>query len=106
MARKKPDALDELLARLDAYGSTRCKFCDDTGLDPDQDTYPDEPCPYCRPTQTPVREIAIGHVEGRYAPLPPAQRELASRFIAEEIRAGYPHKQAIAIGINRARRGR
>ncbi len=32
-------------------------------------------------------------------------RELASKFIAEEIRTGkYPRKQAIAIGISRARR--
>lgn len=32
-------------------------------------------------------------------------RELASKFIAEEIRTGkYPREQAIAIGISRARR--
>lgn len=31
-------------------------------------------------------------------------RELAARFIAEEMRAGRPQKQAIAIGIARARR--
>jgi hypothetical protein len=30
-------------------------------------------------------------------------RKLAGKFIAEETRAGYPRKQAIAIGISRAR---
>jgi hypothetical protein len=34
------------------------------------------------------------------------ERKLASRYIAEEIETGkYPHKQAIAIGISRARAG-
>jgi len=30
-------------------------------------------------------------------------RELASKFIAEEVRSGLPRKQAIAVGISRAR---
>lgn len=34
------------------------------------------------------------------------EQKLASRYIAEEIRTKqYPHKQAIAIGLSRARTG-
>jgi Family of unknown function (DUF6496) len=41
----------------------------------------------------------------KYPKLTPREKELASGFIAEEIEAGlYPRKQAIAIGISRARR--
>lgn len=36
-----------------------------------------------------------------------ARRELASKFIAEEMGTGkYPRKQAVAIGISRARKGK
>ena len=35
-----------------------------------------------------------------------AEKRLASRYIAEEVKTRqYPHKQAIAIGISRARAG-
>ena len=40
----------------------------------------------------------------RYPKLRGKTRERASKFIAEEVRTGkYPRKQAIAIGISRAR---
>ena len=35
--------------------------------------------------------------------LTPRERELASRFIPQEFRAKYRGKQAVAIGISRAR---
>lgn len=39
----------------------------------------------------------------KYPKLSPREKELASKFIAEEITTGqYPRKQAIAIGISRA----
>ncbi len=40
----------------------------------------------------------------RYPKLAPGEKKLASRYIAEEVETGqYPRKQAIAIGISRAR---
>jgi len=39
----------------------------------------------------------------KYPKLRGQSRKLAGKFIAEETRAGYPRKQAIAIGISRAR---
>lgn len=42
---------------------------------------------------------------GERAPLTPAQRTCATRFIAEEVRTGrYPRYQAVAVGLARARR--
>jgi hypothetical protein len=39
----------------------------------------------------------------KYPKLLGRAHELAGKFIAEEVRAGYPQKQAVAIGISRAR---
>lgn len=40
----------------------------------------------------------------KYPKLTPRERDLASEYIAEEVRTGkYPRAQAIAIGISRAR---
>ena len=40
----------------------------------------------------------------KYPKLSPKEKGLASKYIAEEMDTGqYPRKQAIAIGINRAR---
>jgi hypothetical protein len=39
----------------------------------------------------------------KYPKLRGQSRKLAGKYIAEEMQAGYPRKQAIAIGISRAR---
>jgi hypothetical protein len=40
----------------------------------------------------------------KYPKLTPEEKRLATRFIPEEIATGqYPQKQAVAIGINRAK---
>jgi len=39
----------------------------------------------------------------KYPKLRGLARERASSYIAEEVRAGYPRRQAVAIGISRAR---
>lgn len=39
----------------------------------------------------------------KYPKLRGSARSLASKFIAEETRSGLPRKQAIAVGISRAR---
>lgn len=43
------------------------------------------------------------HPTKKYPKLRGRSRKLASKFIAEEIRAGIPQRQAVAIGISRAR---
>jgi len=39
----------------------------------------------------------------RYPKLRGLARELASKFIAEEVRSGLPRRQAAAVGMSRAR---
>lgn len=39
----------------------------------------------------------------KYPKLKGRAHELAGKFIAEEVASGYPRKQAIAIGLSRAR---
>jgi hypothetical protein len=54
-----------------------------------------------------LRETKVVHAMRAPAPLSKKTQELASRYIAEEMKTGkYERQQAIAIGISRARRER
>lgn len=48
--------------------------------------------------KTPTKKPSV-----KYPKLKGKAHVLAGKFIAEEIAAGYPRKQAIAIGLSRAR---